>query len=268
MNTSMKLVAAGAMSLMMSQANAASGDIDLTNLVGGSLGVDQAAVESLVNNMFNSLVDDLSSAMSYKSVAPAEPLGLTGFDIGITVSGTQMANAQDWDMLVNSGNAMSTLPLAKVYLQKGLPFGIDIGAFYIGASSTNTKLVGAELKYAFLKGGAVTPAVAARLSYSKLSGINDFDFSTQGLDVSISKGLALFTPYAGVGIVKTTGEYTKALTLTHSGGSFSYNIPAHDTQQTKVFAGVNINLVAFDIGLDWDKTGDSNTYSLKFGFRF
>lgn len=256
MNKSIKLAAAGLMSLCATQSFAADGDIDISQI--------QGALQAEAQGIFDALVEDLGSAMSYKSVAPAEPLGITGFDIGLVLSATEMANAGDWDILVQGGDSMSTLPLAKVYLQKGLPFGIDIGAFYMGASATNVKLVGAEVKYAFLKGGAVTPAVAARLSLSKLSGVTDFDFSSKSLDVSISKGFANLTPYAGVGVVQTSGEYTGSVDF----GGGPIKLDAHEPQQTKTFAGININLLAFDLGLDWDKTGDSNTYSLKFGFRF
>lgn len=39
---------------------------------------------------FQTLSEDLTAALSYKAVAPAEPLGLTGFDIGIEVTGTSL----------------------------------------------------------------------------------------------------------------------------------------------------------------------------------
>ena len=46
-----------------------------------------------------------------------------------------------------------------------------------------------------------TPAVALRAAYTKLSGVTDFDINTKSLDLSISKGFLIFTPYAGYGMV-------------------------------------------------------------------
>ena len=67
--------------------------------------------------------------------------------------------------------------------------------------NSSIKLIGYEVKYAILEGGMIMPAVAIRGAYTKLSGIDQVDVSTKSVDVSISKGIAIFTPYAGVGQV-------------------------------------------------------------------
>ncbi len=246
---------------------AGKGDIDFSLLSGAASGTTtQAQAEQLFQDIFEFAVADLSSAMSYKAVAPAEPLGITGIDVGLVITATKMANAKKWDEVVDGGSTISTLPTFKLAAQKGLPFGIDVGAFYMGTSSSNVKLVGGELRYAILEGGVATPALAVRGTFSKLSGVSDFSFSSQGLEVSVSKGFLMLTPYAGVGIVQYKGSYDKPISIPST--AIVVNLDEASDQQTKTFVGVNFNMGLFNIAVDGDKTGDSTSYSLKFGFRF
>jgi len=52
---------------------------------------------------------------------------------------------------------------------------------------TNLKFWGAEIRYAFLEGGALTPALALRGTYTTLSGVDQLALDTRGLELSISK---------------------------------------------------------------------------------
>jgi len=201
---------------------------------------------------FRTLSEDLGSALSYKAVIPAEPLGVTGFDLGLEVTSTKMRNLD-----IATGSTLTSLIVPKLHAHKGLPFGIDVGAFYSSVPTTNIKLFGGELRYAILEGGVASPAVAIRGSMSKLSGVNQLAFGTKGLDVSISKGFAMFTPYAGVGSVWVDSTPDAATGLVKE--SF---------RQSKMFAGGNLNLGLTNLAFEYDKTGAAQSYSVKLGFRF
>ena len=204
---------------------------------------------------FRLLSEDLGAALSYKPVIPAEPLGLTGFDISLEGSSTKLEHAEIMKR-ATSGDSGSTVFVPKLHVHKGLPLGIDVGASYSAIPNSNIKLWGAELRYALLKGGVATPAVAVRGSYSQLQGVNQLDLDTKGLDISISKGFTLLTPYAGVGKVWVN--------------STPVNVPglvAEDFSYSKVFAGVNLNFGLVNIAVETDKTGDATSYSAKFGWR-
>jgi len=161
---------------------------------------------------FKGLSRDLGLAISYVPLAPAEPLGgvLPHFDLGVEATSVSIdKNSHYWQML-NSYNTSSlgnseipsTLVLPKVHLQVGLPvIPIDLGVVYATIPNTNVKYTGYEVKWAILKGGVATPAIAIRGAYTKLSGVTDLDISTKSADLSISKGFAIFTPYAGYGMV-------------------------------------------------------------------
>ncbi|MGC2165458.1 MAG: hypothetical protein WA632_05540 [Gallionella sp.] len=204
---------------------------------------------------FKLFSEDLGSALSYKAVTPAEPLGITGFDLGIEVSSTKMNNSTLWADA--TGTSRSTLPVPKLHVHKGLPLSIDVGAFYSSVPTTNIKLYGGELRYAIMEGGIALPAVAIRGSLSKLTGVDQLSFSTKGLDISISKGIAMLTPYAGVGKVWVDSTPNGVPPLTEE--SFSQN---------KIFAGANLNFGLTNIAVEYDKTGSAQTYSAKLGLRF
>lgn len=205
--------------------------------------------------IFKGLVEDLGSALSYKAISPAEPLGIIGFDISFEVSATKLES--EGLNTAAGGDAPSTLYVPKLHLVKGLPFGMDVGAFYTAIPSSNIKIVGAEFKYAFMEGSTVLPAIAVRGTYTKLSGVDDLSFNSKGLDLSISKGFLMFTPYAGIGKVMVSGEP----------GSVA-GLSSEDVTHSKQFIGVNINFGLMNIAAETDKTGDSATTSIKVGLRF
>lgn len=204
-----------------------------------------------VQSDFKVFSEDLGSALSYKALTPAEPLGITGFDLGLEVTSTKMRNLDKV-----TGSSLTSLIVPKLHAFKGLPLGIDIGAFYSAVPTTNIKLIGGELRYAILEGGVATPAVGVRASMTKLSGVDQLAFSTKGLDVSISKGFAMFTPYAGVGSVWVDSSPNIA------------GLAKETFRQNKFFVGGNLNLGLTNLAIEYDKTGSAQSYGAKMGFRF
>jgi hypothetical protein len=204
---------------------------------------------------FRALSEDLGAALSYKPLTPAAPLGITGFDMGIAATVTKLENSAVLKQAGGGDHSSVVAPTLRV--NKGLPFDIDIGAMYGAIPGTDIRLVGAELRYAIVSGGVAMPAIGLRGSYTRLTGVDRFEFNTKGVDLSISKGFAMITPYAGVGKVwvSSTPEAVPALAKE----SFSLN---------KVFAGINMNFGVTNVVLEGDRTGDATSYGMKVGFRF
>ena len=100
------------------------------------------------------------------------------------------------------------------------------------------------------------PAVAIRGSFTKLSGVDQLSLNTKGLDISISKGFAMFTPYAGIGQVWVNSTAN------------GVNLAAESFTQGKVFVGANLNLGFSNLAAEVDKTGGIQSISMKLGFRF
>lgn len=212
---------------------------------------------ALAQSEFKLFSEDLGAALSYKAIIPAEPLGITGFDLGLEVTSTELKNSALWAKATAGGSALNNMILPKLHVHKGLPLNIDVGAFYSAVPTTNIKLYGGELRYAILEGGVATPAVAIRGSVSKLTGVDQLSFGSKGLDISISKGFAMFTPYAGVGRVWVDSTPVATTGLTKE-----------TFQLGKVFVGGNLNFGLTNLALEYDKTGSAQSYSAKLGFRF
>ena len=214
-------------------------------------------IGGLTQDDFHKLSQDLGSALSYKPLTPSEPLGLFGFDLGVALTDTKIKNS---DVFNKAGAGdISDIAVPSLRLNLGLPFGIDVGAMAGEAPGTNMRLYGGELRWAFIKGSTTMPAIALRGSYTQLAGVDQLDFNTRGVDLSISKGFALFTPYAGIGKVWVTSTPKDIPTATPSKESLSEN---------KYFVGVNMNFILINVALEADKTGDDTSYGLKLGFRF
>jgi hypothetical protein len=228
----------------------------LAPLPGMADDIDQ--INALAQAQFRDLSEDLGAALSYKAVIPAEPLGLAGFDIGVVVTSTKLEHKEALEAAMSDGDAPSSIIVPKLHLHKGLPLGIDVGAFYSAVPGSNIKLTGFEVRYAIVDGGVAMPAIGLRATYSKLSGVDELKFKTQGLELTVSKGFAVVTPYAGVGTVKVTS--------TPVGDAAS--LDEEEFSQSKTYIGANFNLGLINFAIEADKTGDASTTTGKFGWRF
>ena len=227
------------------------------------LAVSLPTVASNIDNLqalsqpeFRLLSEDLGAALSYKPLTPTTPLGITGFDVGIAVTDTKLENSA---VFAKAGADISNAAVPTLRVHKGLPFGIDVGAMVGAVPSTNIKLYGGELRYAIVSGGVAMPAIGVRGSYTKLAGVDQLDFDTKGLDLSISKGFAMFTPYAGVGRVWAASTPKSIPTSTPTKESLS---------MSKVFVGINMNFGLVNLAFEGDRTGEDSSYGAKLGFRF
>jgi len=220
----------------------AANNINLANFSGASAQSD-----------FKVFSEDLGSALSYKPITPPAPLGITGFDIGLEVTSTKMRNLE-----LATGGSTNNLIVPKLHIYKGLPLNIDVGAFYSAVPTTNIKFYGGELRYAILEGSVALPAVGIRGALTKLTGVSQLALTTKSVDVSVSKGFAIFTPYAGIGRVWVDSTPDTAAT----------GLTEETFQQGKVFVGGNLNFGLVNFAMEYDKTGSAPSYSAKLGFRF
>jgi hypothetical protein len=237
----------------------------MTRILAAILGLSLAApaLAQTIDNLglinqaeFRRLSEDLGGALAYRPQTPTEPLGMTGFDIGVGLTAARIQNVEILER-VTSDSASATVPVPSVRLHKGLPLGFDVGLSYAAIPSSNVEYIGGELRYALLLGGVAAPAIGLRGSLTKLRGVDQLEVDTRGLDVSISKGFAVLTPYAGVGRVWVESQPKGVPGLVKE--EFELN---------QVFLGVGFKLALFNINLEADKTGDVEGFSVKAGLRF
>ena len=215
---------------------------------------DLDQIQALTQQEFRLFSKDLAAALSWHPLRPATPLGLTGFDVAIGVTGTKLENRSVFETAAG-GDFPSSMPVPSLRLHKGLPWNIDVGAMIATVPGSNVQHWGAELSWAFISGLAV-PSIGVRGAYTRVTGIDQLDFDTRSLDISIAKGFAGITPYAGIGKVWADSNPKVS------------GLSAEEISETKVFLGLQVNLAITNLVFEVDKTGDTATYGAKLGLRF
>lgn len=238
----MKHVLAFLLAALASSGAYADIDFDFDNIV-----IDQ--------DDFKSIAEDITAAVNYKALGPAEPLGLTGFGIAGFVSYAPTDDKDAWQRV--TGEEVDWVGMAGLSAQKGLPFGIDVGASVAWVPGADVTLYGGEVRYALLEGGVATPAIGVRGTYTTASGIDDFDFDAYGLDISISKGLGPLTPYAGAGYVWSSYDID----------SDFVTLDDEDVDESRIFVGLRISAL-IGITPEYERIGDRDVFNVRLGITF
>jgi len=227
---------------------------------------DISFVQGITQGAFKSFSREVGSAISYKNVAPAAPLGITGFDIAAEATFVDIRKDAAYWQAATGSNAPSVYVIPKVRLRKGLPFGIDVGVMYSKVPDSNIQLYGAEIAKALLEGSPVSPALGVRATYTRLAGVGDLDLQTVGLDASLSKGFFILTPYVGGGAVWIDGKAKGNLqTLSTALGA---PLKEEKFWQERLFGGIKISpLPLFSVTAEVEYSGVT-TYSLRAAIGF
>ncbi|HEU0265989.1 MAG TPA: hypothetical protein VFR01_09700, partial [Geobacterales bacterium] len=141
---------------------------------------------------------------------------------------------------------------------------------YSYVPNSNVKLYGGEVSYALVKGGAALPAIGIRGTYTKLTGVNDLDLQTYGVDASISKGILFITPYVGAGAVyidsKAKGRLnTDPIFLLANGGK---PLSEEKFWQERYFGGIELKPFPFFRLVAEAEYSDRPVYSAKISIGF
>jgi hypothetical protein len=263
-----KLVIAFLITLAAALPASAKTVIDLQDLGTYGAYTDNTLAERIAAQQnFEKLVTDIGMMISYKPLTPAEPHGdkLPGFDIGVEASMSKIdKNAAYWVDAVKpapSDTLGSSQYFTKIHAQVGFPIiPIDLGLVYGTSQDIDSmKFTGVELKYALLEGSTVMPALAIRGAYSKLSGVDVLDITTYQADLSISKGFAFLTPYAGVGEVWITGKEKDLDVVLLEDAKIT---------ETKSFVGVKVSFLPVMNFVLEGEFATVNTYSLRLNVGF
>jgi hypothetical protein len=217
---------------------------------------------TLAQDEFKEFSTELGLALSYIPLAPAEPLGggvLPHFDVGVEITSVDINSKASYWGTKAATDVPSMLLFPKLHAQLGLPVvPIDIGVVYSKVPDSDIKLTGGEIKWAILKGSTLTPALALRAAYTKLEGVDVLDLDTKSLDVSISKGFAMLTPYAGIGLVRITSEENDPDVILNK----------EEITETKGFVGMKLSLLpVLNIVAEAD-FASINMYSFRLNLHF
>jgi len=215
---------------------------------------------SLTQGQWKTFVQQIGAIATFKSLASAEPLDKFNFNIGIDYSNTPIDQHNlAWintfthpDEDCPLGDAI-TIPTLRARM--GLSDNMDIGAYWTTAPGANYGMVGAELKYTFLRESEELPAVAVRGSFTILTGVPDYDFNIYSVDLVTSKKIAMFTPYVGFRGSLGIGTETTS----------KVNLNTERILFTQGFAGVSYSIWILSITVEYN-ISNVNTFALAFGF--
>ena len=214
----------------------------------------------LTQSDFDNFITEFGSAISFLALTPAKTLGVVGFDVAVDVVVTDINhNANYWKFLVEGNDPASYLSIPRLHVQKGLPGKIDIGGMYAAVPDSNIRVWGGEIKYGLVKGNAFMPAVSTRASFSQLDGVDDIDLEAYSLDLLISKGFLMMTPYGGVSALHIKGRETSVLVT-----------GLNDVERDVIRPLLGVQLYPFPFCNVTAEAafGDVPQYGLKAGFRF
>lgn len=226
----------------------AENEISLTNIAG--------------QDEFKKFSRDMGAFLSYIPSQSSESLGLTGFQMGAEVTAADLNHNKAYMQQAFGDSAPpDILLLPKIHISKGLIGGMGFSAFLSGNPAGDFRLYGGAFKGTLLEGGALTPAVSLRIHGTRLSGLDDLDFQTTGGDLSISKGFATLTPFAGVSFSRIESEYTGSNVLLQN------TLDPVETTEPRFFLGTNIAFGFINVTAEAD-FADVNSLSLRANFGF
>lgn len=218
-----------------------------------------SGLSSLSDSEFNALSEAVGATVSYKPILPPEPQGLSGFDIGVAMTSTSasLKGAYALDKAGATLHLDDAIQSYRLHINKGLPFGVDIGAVFTSVPSLGLDADGLEVRYALLSGDYAVPTVSVRGAYTRVDESNHLSMDTRSVDLSISKGFAMLTPYAGIGQVWVDSK-----------GKGAASHLSDELELTKFYAGLNMTLGLVNVAFETDVTGSTTSWGLKMGVRW
>jgi hypothetical protein len=175
----------------------------------------------------------------------AAPLGLIGFDIYAEASADRGFDSSAAGGVVNGSLTGGAMTIGRVGVRKGLPGGVDLGVAY-GAplGGAGLKLASADVQWAMIHGGVLSPAVSLRFTgTTTVGGSGTYDLRQGGAEILVSKGFTVLTPYVGAGVVSSRGR------LSRIHGS---TLQETDTQGI-AYAGITLSLLIPKITVEVEK---------------
>ena len=151
---------------------------------------------------FKLLTKEYALALSPTLMAPAETMGINGFQFNVQFASTTINSDRGyWTTGIEDENPPPTLVATRIGIRKGLPGSIEIGMDTSYLFFSELWMFGVMAKWAPHEGMDAVPIdFALRGSFNRLIGSSELVMSTAGLDVVLSKSFGLagvvnFSPY-------------------------------------------------------------------------
>lgn len=167
------------------------------------------------NDRFRGLASQLGMLSAPRALAPAKTPGYAGFQFGVAWTAGFIAQEEPYWLVTDdaqrTGQPSDLVQGLLIGVQKGLPFGLAVGASLQWLIESPLLAPGVELRWAPLEGLSSWPDLALRAAVSRLVGNRDLNLTTTAFEGILSKGFGMFgmievAPYAAWGVIVVTAQ--------------------------------------------------------------
>jgi hypothetical protein len=217
----------------------------------------------ITNQEFHTFSLLAAQAIFASPVEPARATGLARFDVGLAANLVQVdTNAPYWRHAVaakvTTGNYLA---VPRIVVSKG--FGAATASIsYAKFGDTSARVWGGSLDLPVIRGGVVWPTLAARLSYSALSGVDLLRLKTYGGELFLSKGFGPVTPYGAIGLMRDDARGRIPSTPQSPPGNL-----ADQSNTTRYTLGVRVSMLVPKLTVEATQA-DRRSYAAKVSFGF
>ncbi len=164
---------------------------------------------------FSDVVREYGMAFAPRLLAPAETLGVNGFNFGFHVGLTNINDAEEyWARTIEDEAPPPVLTTLHLDARKGLPYSLEVGASMSWLAQSELFGLGGSIKWAPNEGVDAFPVdFAARFTAVRVVGSSQLDLTTLGLDLVLSRGFGV----GGVANIAPYMAYSPAFIFARSG---------------------------------------------------
>ncbi len=167
---------------------------------------------------YETVVRELGTAIANKPLAPAETLGISGFQLAFTQSVAFLdaftdseSNPAPWERVHPDADPSHVMWMPGVGVRKGLPLSLEVGANLSYIAFSRQAVVGGYGRWGLVEGYRKLPDLTLQLGYSGYIGNDELELGVMdgtmsvgytvpfGRKVGINEGS--FSPYGGVGML-------------------------------------------------------------------
>ena len=169
---------------------------------------------AIVQEDFETFSRLAAQAIYATPVEPARARGIFAFDVGAAVTAVPVdTSAAYWQRSVGDDFTISDyVAVPRLVASKGFSV-FTLSAMYAKVPDTELEVWGAALDVPVIKGSIVRPTLAVRGAYAVLKGSDNYDLTTYGAELFLSKGFGPVTPYAAAGWMQSDAEGRESPTV-------------------------------------------------------
>jgi hypothetical protein len=207
---------------------------------------------------YETVVRELGTAISNKPMAPAETLGIHGFDVSLshTVAFISSKPTSDtpsaWARAAEDGSPTPALWIPQINVRKGLPLSLEVGANAGYVAFTRQSVFGAYGRWGLIEGYRKYPDVTMQLGYAAYVGNDELDLGTMDARIDIGYTVpfgnqvginhATFSPHVGVAWLRIKADPLMPLADQEALGIASVSGFKSSDDYTEGFAPADIDL--------------------------